>query len=185
MTPSSRTPEGRRHHCQVCGQDVCIEPSSSTGDATCPNCGCLLWFRKGRLVACFQPDGETSDVDGLSKEETIRKLVRTLVTAGRLAKEHEESVVAAILEREAAGSTAIGRGIAVPHAKHASATEFIGAVGLAKSGIDFDALDREPVYLVLLLVSPLNRPGDELRLLSDVTRTFRDVDVRQLKWPGE
>jgi acyl carrier protein len=43
-TISSRTPEGVPNHCPVCGTSICIEPSQPTGDATCPNCGTLLWF---------------------------------------------------------------------------------------------------------------------------------------------
>jgi len=44
MTISSRTPEGLPNHCPICNSDVCIEPSVLIGDATCPNCGSLLWF---------------------------------------------------------------------------------------------------------------------------------------------
>jgi acyl carrier protein len=44
MTISSRTPEGQPNHCPICGADVCIEPSPLFGDATCPQCGSLLWF---------------------------------------------------------------------------------------------------------------------------------------------
>ena len=44
MSPSSRTPEGEPNHCDVCGYDQCIEPSLESRDATCPNCGALLWF---------------------------------------------------------------------------------------------------------------------------------------------
>ena len=44
MTISSRTPEGLPNHCPICNSDVCIDPSVLFGDATCPNCGSLLWF---------------------------------------------------------------------------------------------------------------------------------------------
>jgi hypothetical protein len=44
MTISSRTPEGQPNHCPVCDANVCIDPSPLFGDATCPNCGSLLWF---------------------------------------------------------------------------------------------------------------------------------------------
>ena len=46
MIISSRTPEGEPNHCPICGKDVCIDPSPFFGDATCPNCGSLLWFLK-------------------------------------------------------------------------------------------------------------------------------------------
>ena len=44
MTISSRTPEGLPNYCPICNSDICIEPSALFGDATCPNCGSLLWF---------------------------------------------------------------------------------------------------------------------------------------------
>lgn len=54
MVISSRTPEGTPNHCPVCGNDLRLEPSSSTLDAPCPHCGHLLWFPSDRASATEQ-----------------------------------------------------------------------------------------------------------------------------------
>ena len=109
-----------------------------------------------------------------TKEEAIREMVASFVTAGKLGKDESENVVSAILRREELGTTGIGKGVAVPHTKHPSVTHMIGAVAVSKSGLDFAAMDREPVDLFFLLVSPLDRPGDHLRALECITRHLRE-----------
>jgi PTS system fructose-specific IIA component/PTS system nitrogen regulatory IIA component len=74
----------------------------------------------------------------------------------------------------------IGRGVAIPHAKHAAVTECTGLIGQSKSGVDFAALDGEPVRLICLLISPPDRPGDHLRMLESVSRKLRDRSSRLL-----
>jgi PTS system fructose-specific IIA component/PTS system nitrogen regulatory IIA component len=101
-------------------------------------------------------------------------MVGQLVSSARLASDQQEGVVAAIMAREALGSTGIGRGFAIPHAKHDAVTECTGLIGQSQSGVDFAALDGEPVRLICLLISPPNRPGDHLRMLEMVSRTIRD-----------
>ena len=177
MIPSSRTPEGRPTRCHVCGHEVRIEPSTPPGDATCPSCGSLLWFNTGPLSLCFSPDGRMHDIKATTKREVVQEMVGSLVSSGRLPTEHEESVVAAIMAREEFGSTGIGRGVAVPHVKHAAVTEFTGLIGRSKSGVDFSSLDGEPVYMIVLLISPPNRPGEHLRMLESVSRVLRNYDL--------
>ena len=117
------------------------------------------------------------DLEAATKRAAIEEMVGVLVSSDRLPTEHEESVVAAIMAREEFGSTGIGRGVAVPHVKHAAVTEFTGLIGRSKSGIDFDSLDGEPVYLIVLLISPPNRPGEHLRMLESVSRVLRNYDL--------
>jgi len=109
-----------------------------------------------------------------TKETAIRAMVSSLQKAGSIKTEDEENIVAAILKREELGSTGIGRGVAVPHTKHGSTDKLIAAVALAKDGVDFASLDGEPVYIVFLLVSPPDRPGDHLRGLENISRHLRN-----------
>ena len=109
-----------------------------------------------------------------TKETAIRAMVSSLQKAGSIKAEDEENIVAAILKREELGSTGIGRGVAVPHTKHGSTDKLIAAVALAKDGVDFASLDGEPVYIVFLLVSPPDRPGDHLRGLENISRHLRN-----------
>ncbi len=120
------------------------------------------------------------DIKANTKKDVIEEMVGHLVSSGRLPNEQKESVVAAIMTREELGSTGIGRGVAIPHVKHAAVTECTGLIGQSKSGVDFAALDGEPVRLICLLISPPDRPGDHLRMLESVSRTLRDNSFRPL-----
>ena len=78
------------------------------------------------------------------------------------------------MKREELGSTGIGRGVAVPHTKHASVERLVGTVGVSAEGVDFNSLDGDKVQLLFLLVSPPDRPGDHLRALENISRQLRD-----------
>jgi PTS system fructose-specific IIA component/PTS system nitrogen regulatory IIA component len=108
------------------------------------------------------------------KESVIKELIELLVQAGRVKQENKKGIVAAVMKREELGSTGIGRGVAVPHTKHASADRLVGTVGISRTGVDFNSLDGEKVQIFFLLVSPPDRPGDHLRALENISRQLRD-----------
>jgi mannitol/fructose-specific phosphotransferase system IIA component (Ntr-type) len=117
-----------------------------------------------------------------TKEGVIREMVASLRSAGFFKAGEPEDIVKAILKRELLGSTGIGRGVAIPHTKHTTVDRLIGTVALSKSGVSFDSLDGEPVFVFFLLVSPQDRPGDHLRALENVSRCLRDDGfVRSLR----
>src|ERR1700755_2368923 len=98
----------------------------------------------------------------------------SLALAGAISESEAPGIVAAILKREELGSTGIGRGVAVPHTKHASVDRLIATVAIAPQGVDFASLDGEDVYILFLLVSPPDRPGDHLRALENISRHLRN-----------
>lgn len=114
------------------------------------------------------------DLAATNKETAIRAMVASLREAGSVKAEDEEGIVAAILKREELGSTGIGNGVAVPHTKHPSVDKLVATVALARDGVDFASLDGEPVYILFLLVSPPDRPGDHLRGLENISRHLRN-----------
>lgn len=114
------------------------------------------------------------DLQATTKEGAIREIVASLRTAGKLAEGDLESVSKAILNREELGSTGIGQGVAVPHTRHPKAERLIGTVALSKKGVDFAALDGDPVDILFLLVSPPNQTGDHLRALENISRHLKD-----------
>jgi len=120
-------------------------------------------------VKAIKPDLTAND-----KEGVITELVGALVGAGAIGEEQRDNIVKAIMKREELGSTGIGRGIAVPHTKHASVDQLVGTVGVSVEGVDFNSLDGEKVQLLFLLVSPPDRPGDHLRALENISRQLRD-----------
>ncbi len=113
------------------------------------------------------------------KERVVRELVRSLHDAGAFEPENTDDVVKEVMRREQLGTTGIGRNIAIPHSRHAAATQLIGTLGLSPTGLPFDSLDGEPVYVFVLLVSPKDRPGDHLRALEAVVRTMRNEEFVQ------
>lgn len=114
------------------------------------------------------------DLQATAKEGAIREIVASLRNAGKLAEGDLESVSKAILNREELGSTGIGQGVAVPHTRHPKAERLIGTVALSKKGVDFAALDGDPVDILFLLVSPPNQTGDHLRALENISRHLKD-----------
>jgi PTS system fructose-specific IIA component/PTS system nitrogen regulatory IIA component len=109
-----------------------------------------------------------------TKETVIAELVDALVTAGNIKSADRDDIIKAIMKREELGSTGIGRGIAVPHTKHAGVDRLVGTVGVSPEGIEFDSLDGQKAQLFFLLVSPPDRPGDHLRALENISRQLRD-----------
>ena len=122
------------------------------------------------------------DLKATTKEAVIREMVESLRAAGYFKGGELEDLVKAILKREQLGSTGIGRSVAIPHSKHATADRLIGTVAVSRGGVPFDSLDGEPVHVFVLLISPQDRPGDHLRALENVSRCLRDDGfVRSLR----
>jgi PTS system nitrogen regulatory IIA component len=86
-------------------------------------------------------------------------------------------VVAEIEKRDELGSTGIGRGVAIPHARLREVKKPLALLVRLKSPIEFDAVDGQPVDLVVLLMLPASSQLDQLNALAAVARTLRDVDV--------
>jgi mannitol/fructose-specific phosphotransferase system IIA component (Ntr-type) len=110
-----------------------------------------------------------------TKGQAIGAILNRLVKAGALEKEHRNGVLAAILKRDELGSTGIGRGVAIAHAKFPGVGRVVGAIASFQAGVEFDSLDGKPVQLVCLLVSPAGRPGEHLRVLEAVARRLREA----------
>jgi mannitol/fructose-specific phosphotransferase system IIA component (Ntr-type) len=115
-----------------------------------------------------------ADLASYEKSAIIQELVESLANSGAIAVAEVPNIVSAIMKREELGSTGIGRGVAVPHTKHASVERLVGTVGISVEGVDFNSLDGDKVHLLFLLVSPPDRPGDHLRALENISRQLRD-----------
>lgn len=113
-------------------------------------------------------------LNSTSKETVVGELVDALVASGNVKSSDRDDIIRAIMKREELGSTGIGRGIAVPHTKHAGVDRLVGTVGVSADGIEFDSLDGQKAQLFFLLVSPPDRPGDHLRALENISRQLRD-----------
>jgi PTS system fructose-specific IIA component/PTS system nitrogen regulatory IIA component len=127
-----------------------------------------------KLTDFVVPEAILPNLTATSKEGAIRAMVESLKSSQSIKSEDQDSIVNAILKREELGSTGIGNGVAVPHTKHPSANRLIATVAISHSGVDFASLDGEAVYILFLLVSPPERPGDHLRGLENISRHLRN-----------
>jgi len=103
-------------------------------------------------------------VDALSKAEGIR---------------NKEELVKVLLSREVLGSTGIGQGVGIPHGKTNSIKKLVAAFGISHQGVNFDALDGEPVYIFFLLVAPEDSAGPHLKGLARISRLLKDKFFRE------
>jgi mannitol/fructose-specific phosphotransferase system IIA component (Ntr-type) len=126
---------------------------------------------KGRIVKLREfivTDAITPELKASDRDGAIRELVEALAGAGALPADAVDEVVAALIKREQNGSTGFGKGVAVPHVKHAKVNKMAGTIGRSGGGIDFAALDHQPVYSIFLLLSPDNQPQQHLQAMNIV-----------------
>jgi PTS system nitrogen regulatory IIA component len=109
------------------------------------------------------PHLTATDRDGV-----VRELVTSLAAAGALPQDGIDEIVTAVINREQNGSTGFGKGVAVPHVKHPKVKQMVGTIGRSVGGIDFAALDHQPVYTIFLLLSPENQPQQHLQAMNIV-----------------
>ncbi|MDA8716914.1 PTS sugar transporter subunit IIA [Alphaproteobacteria bacterium] len=123
---------------------------------------------------------------GSSKKQLIEQLAER---AAELTGLCQRSIFEIVMRRERLGSTAIGNGIAIPHAVHRDLTRTMGIIAVLTSPVDFDAQDRKPVDIVCLVIGPQNADSDHLKCVSSVARSLREMavseQVRAAKSPNE
>lgn len=132
-----------------------------------------------KLTDIVAPGAVVPELAATERDDVITELVDALVQAGAAHAEHRDALVAAVLERERKGSTGFGRGVAVPHVKHPGVMKMTAAVGRSGPGIDFSALDRQPVYSVVLLLSPDTSPEDHLKAMEVIFKSLGNETFRR------
>jgi len=106
-------------------------------------------------------------------------LINSLVDAGKIKPENREAIVAVVKKREASMSTGIGFGIGIPHASTDLIYEVVGALGRSRTGVSFDALDNQPVNLVMLFLVPQGQFQKHLHTLANIANLLHRADFRQ------
>lgn len=118
------------------------------------------------------------DPAGKAKEELIGDLFQRVVAASGLDL-HVTEIQNALLERERSMSTGIGQGVAIPHCSSEHVSEVHGALALLPGGIEFQAVDDEPVRVAVLLLLPKNKFEKHIKTLAAVARMFNDQGFRE------
>lgn len=116
------------------------------------------------------------ELKATSRWEAIEELIGVLVESGRIRPEDREPVTSVVKKREQSMSTGIGFGIGIPHASTDVIHEVIAAFGRSKRGVNFDALDNQPVHLVTLFLVPQGQFQRHLHTLAGIAKVLRRDD---------
>lgn len=127
------------------------------------------------LTELLSPDRIKIPLISSRKEDILRELVGALALDAML---DAGEVLRAVEEREAVLSTGVGGGVAIPHGKAESVDTLVLAAGVAPGGVDFEALDGQPVQLFFLLVGPESAAGEHVKALSRISRLLRRETFR-------
>ena len=126
------------------------------------------------LMDLISPEAVLPSLRVGSKKQALQDLSEA---AARQCGLPEREIFDALLQRERLGSTGIGSGIAIPHGKLAKIERIFGVFARLEKPIDFEALDGEPVDLILLLVAPESAGADHLKALARAARLLRAPSI--------
>ena len=118
------------------------------------------------------------DMVAVERWAAIEELLDQIVEAGKISKEDRGPVMDSIRQREMTMSTGIGFGIAIPHASSDKVDEVVAAFGRSVKGIEFESLDAQPVFFVVLFVVPKDQFQTHLRTLAAIAKFLNDKTVR-------
>ncbi|MCA9293063.1 MAG: PTS sugar transporter subunit IIA [Phycisphaerales bacterium] len=125
---------------------------------------------EGAVVARLESD---------ERDSVVAELVDALISAGSAPKKLRDELIKMALERERRGSTGFGKGVAVPHVKHDAVTKMSAAIGISAGGVEFNALDKQPVYSFILLLSPASRPDEHLQAMEVIFKNLSQDTFRR------
>ena len=120
----------------------------------------------------------TLNLKATDKDGVLRELADLLVKSGAI--KNKDELVKALMARESLGSTGIGQGIGIPHAKSSIVKDVVAAFGLSHKGVNFDSLDGEPAYIFFLLIAPEESAGPHLKALARISRMLKDKYFREM-----
>ena len=131
------------------------------------------------LADILTKDQILPDLQASTRWEAIDELINTLVITGKIKPESREAIAAVVKKRDSQMSTGIGFGIGIPHASTDLITEVIGALGRSRKGCNFDALDNQPVNLVMLFLVPQGQFQKHLHTLANIAKLLHKAEFRQ------
>jgi len=120
-----------------------------------------------------------TDLQAADRWQAIDELINNLVATGKIKAENHDAISAVVKKRESSMSTGIGFGIGIPHASTDLISEVVGAFGRSKKGVNFDALDNQPVSLVMLFLVPQGQFQKHLHTLAKIAKLLHKKEFRQ------
>ncbi len=117
-------------------------------------------------------------LEAVKRDDAIKELIAILEKTGKISAENSAEIAKAVIKRENEASTGIGKGVAVPHIRHKLVKKIVAAIGISARGIDFSALDKQPVYTIILLLSPTE--GDQhLQAMESIFEHLQNDNFRK------
>ena len=117
------------------------------------------------------PDAVIATLKVQGKKQLLQELA---ARASQVTRIPERKIFETLTERERLGSTGVGQGIAIPHGRLADVKNVVGVFARLESAIDYDAVDKQPVDLVFMLLAPEGAGADHLKALARVSRLLRN-----------
>jgi mannitol/fructose-specific phosphotransferase system IIA component (Ntr-type) len=134
-----------------------------------------------RLSEIIPAEAIVPKLRGSDRDEAIFEIVEHLVDKGKLSEDQKDDLVVEFLKREALGTTAIGHGVAIPHVKTDKIKDFLGALAISRTGVEFSP-DEPPVNVIFLFLSPARAVSGHLKLLAHIGGILRHENfVNRLK----
>lgn len=113
------------------------------------------------------------------RDDVIRELIDSLIAAGAAPAALRDDLIEQIIDREKHGSTGFGKGVAVPHVKHEKIKKMAATIGISQTGVDFNALDKAPVYSIVLILSPKDHPDEHLQAMENIFSNLQKDTFRR------
>lgn len=111
--------------------------------------------------------------------EIIQEMVDTAVKNKDISLEDAETVKNSLIEREKSMSTGIGNGVAIPHCSTTKVSSIITVMALSSKGLNFEAIDNEPVKIVILLIVPKDKLTQHIKTLANIAKMMSDSGLRE------
>jgi mannitol/fructose-specific phosphotransferase system IIA component (Ntr-type) len=138
-----------------------------------------------KLTEIIQPTSIIAKLSTTDRDGAILELIEVLINSGAAPASIKDDLIEKVLERERKHSTGFGRGVAVPHVKHPDIEQMAAAIGISAEGIDFNSLDKQPVYTIFLLLSPQSKPEEHLQAMEVIFKNLsKDSFRRALRQAG-
>jgi mannitol/fructose-specific phosphotransferase system IIA component (Ntr-type) len=125
------------------------------------------------------PDKVVLEMNATDRWSAIEELVAHLLAAGDIGPDDRDAVVGAVRQREETMSTGVGSSVGIPHAATPHVSKIVGVLGISQEGIEFDAMDGEPVHLVMLFLVPESHFQAHLDTLAEIARTLTKPERRE------
>jgi len=119
------------------------------------------------------------ELGAAERDEALQELLKALVESGQLEQEELDTVLLELVRRETLGTTAIGRSIALPHARMEAVPHICVALGISRDGLEFHALDGLPVRAVFMVLGPKSDPDGYIEAMKTVSNMTQSEDFRR------